>query len=213
MDDELSYGVYELRWKSRSETNPSKSITLPVTSDHEFFQYSKVDLSVVFCLRLKKAYEDRFPYFFWCQESDPTICDRFLIAVDLCMKKMQKERKDRNEFERRKPMNLNEFMKKRHVETILNDEAICKRLYPLVPPCLRSPAGLKRIMSSPSFHKNVSIFQDLVNNLGIDSSAELYGVDISDLQVDNSSLDSGVKSYVSRIEKWAKDKLEEEKRE
>jgi hypothetical protein len=26
-------------------------------------------------------------------------------------------------------------------------------------------------MSSPSFHKNVSIFQDLVNNLGIDSSA------------------------------------------
>ena len=43
-------------------------------------------------------------------------------------------------------MNLNEFMKKRHVETILNDEAICKRLYPLVPPCLRSPAGLKRIV-------------------------------------------------------------------
>ena len=78
-------------------------------------------------------------------------------------------------------------------------------------------------MSSPSFHKNVSIFQDLVNNLGIDSAAVvsflssdpegLYGVDISDLQVDNSSLDSGVKSYVSRIEKWAKDKLEEEKRE
>ena len=43
-------------------------------------------------------------------------------------------------------MNLNEFMKKRHVETILNDEANCKRLYPLVPPCLRSPAGLKRIV-------------------------------------------------------------------
>lgn len=50
MDDELSYGVYELRWKSRSETNPFKSIvvasslidrqTLPVTSDHEFFQVS-----------------------------------------------------------------------------------------------------------------------------------------------------------------------------
>ena len=48
MDDELSYGVYELRWKSHSESNPSKPIvsasaffdkqTLPVTSDHEFFQ-------------------------------------------------------------------------------------------------------------------------------------------------------------------------------
>ena len=31
--------------------------------------------------------------------------------------------------------------------------------------------------------------------------------------MDNNSLDSDVKSYVSRIEKWAKDKLEEEKRE
>ena len=45
-----------------------------------------------------------------------------------------------------KPMDLNEYMKERHVEKVLNDEAICKRLYPLVPPSLRSPAGLKRIV-------------------------------------------------------------------
>lgn len=45
-------------------------------------------------------------------------------------------------------MDLNEYMKERHVEKILNDEAICQRLYPLVLPSLRSPAGLKRIVVS-----------------------------------------------------------------
>ena len=50
-------------------------------------------------------------------------------------------------------------------------------------------------------------------NEGQSDLQELYGLDLSDLPADNTVLDNGMKSYIYRIEKWAKDKLEEEKKE
>lgn len=81
---------------------------------------------------------------------------RFLTSFDLSLRTMfvfdmvvilrEKEHVVCEEFERSKPLNIISFMKERHVESILDNEDICKRLYPLVPECLRTPAGLKRIV-------------------------------------------------------------------
>lgn len=93
----------------------------------------------------------------------------------------EKEQSFVKNSERSKPLNIVTFMKDRHVESIFDNEDICKRLYPLVPECLRTPSGLKRIVRLGDnvknsfvlhhFRKNVSFFQDLANNLGIESSA------------------------------------------
>ena len=81
---------------------------------------------------------------------------RFLTSFDLSIQTMsilcfflilrEKEHVVREEFERSKPLNIVTFMKDRHVESIFDNEDICKRLYPLVPECLRTPSGLKRIV-------------------------------------------------------------------
>lgn len=46
-----------------------------------------------------------------------------------------------------KLLDINEYMKERNVESIFDNESICKKFYPYVSECLRSPEGLKRIVS------------------------------------------------------------------
>lgn len=67
------------------------------------------------------------------------ICESIFIC-------REKEHVVREEFERSKPLNVLSFLKERNVESVLDNEDICKKLYPLVPECLRTPAGLKRIV-------------------------------------------------------------------
>lgn len=46
-----------------------------------------------------------------------------------------------------KMLDLNEFIKSNNVMSIFDNEAICKKLYPYVSECLRSPSGLKTIVN------------------------------------------------------------------
>ena len=71
------------------------------------------------------------------------------------------------------PIDLLAFSKERNIVSVLDNEDVCKRLYPFVPEMFRSPAGLKRIVAdgqnlkdqinSPSYRKVVSEFQECLS--------------------------------------------------
>lgn len=77
-------------------------------------------------------------------------------------------------------------------------------------------------VSSPSFRKNVGLFQYAMDYIGIDSAfvcvlfwiiiQSIYSIDNSDLPGDD-TIEMGSKSYIKRIEMWAKEELEKEKQE
>ena len=47
-------------------------------------------------------------------------------------------------------MDLLAFAKERNIISVLDNEDVCKRLYPFVPEMFRTPAGLKRIVAPVS---------------------------------------------------------------
>lgn len=67
------------------------------------------------------------------------------------------------------PFDAMRYIKEENVELIFGNPEICERLYPFVPPCLRSAEGLKRILHSPAFKKNITLFQYAMNSLDVDT--------------------------------------------
>lgn len=78
-----------------------------------------------------------------------------------------KEKAERDVLYQQLPFDALRYIKEENVESIFGNPEICKRLYPLVPPCLRSAEDLKRIVHSPSFKKNITMFQYAVNSLDV----------------------------------------------
>lgn len=79
-----------------------------------------------------------------------------------------KEKAERDLFYQQLPFDVLRYIEDEHVESIFGNPEICERLYPLVPPCLRSAEDLKRIVHSPSFKKNMTIFQYAMNSHDVD---------------------------------------------
>ena len=78
-----------------------------------------------------------------------------------------KEKAERDVLYQQLPFDALRYIKEENGESIFGNPEICKRLYPLVPPCLRSVEGLKRIVHSPSFKKNITMFQYAMNSLDV----------------------------------------------
>lgn len=62
----------------------------------------------------------------------------------------QKEKNEKDELKKASPLDLLAFAKERNIISVLDNEDVCKRLYPFVPEVFRTPAGLKRIVASVS---------------------------------------------------------------
>ena len=83
---------------------------------------------------------------------------RFVTSFELCLttlsfscsfhsSRRQKEKNDRDAIERTLPLDLMEYAKERNIVSVLDNEDVCKRLYPFVPEMFCSPEGLRKIVS------------------------------------------------------------------
>ncbi|CBK21677.2 uncharacterized protein [Blastocystis hominis] len=212
-DDENDYefSVYELHWESSEVGSKTKPITLPLSFDQEFVIYDEVKDAVVFVLRKCKPQRDHSPSFFWCQEPEESVYKRFLTSFQIAFEIMNKEKAERDVLYQQLPFDALRYIKEENVESIFGNPEICKRLYPLVPPCLRSVEGLKRIVHSPSFKKNITMFQYAMNSLDVGIVLSAYGVENDELPKLDINTDDRMKVYMKEIEEMAKKELEMEK--
>ena len=95
------------------------------------------------------------------------------MAVRL-LRSRTKEKIQKDFINRRMPFDAIRYIHDEKVESIFDNPEICKRLYRFVPDCLRSPSGLRQIVHSPAFRKNISLFQMAINMLDLDTT--LVGV-------------------------------------